>query len=560
MLKFYLIYEVNMKKYIIINIVLYLLFSSIIFATDYLTVPEKTDFKKTSSYNDVITFIKKLNVNYPDKMKIIYFATTTEGRKIPLVILSEEGISEPRETRVFNKPPVLIMANIHAGEIEGKEACQMMIREILVKGKAELLKNQTILIIPIFNCDGNEKMTSFNRRDNGPELAGERKNGQGYDLNRDYLKIESPEVKGLITEIFNKWDPVLFVDMHTTNGSYHQEPVTYAPNLAPEGDQTLTKYMWDVALPAIDRTLKTKYGVESIPYGNFIKRDEPSKGWRNGTNEGRFGTNYYGLRNRFSILNENYSHADYKTRVNGSFAFIRSILEFTSKNIEKMSNLIKKADLKSINSIQNSDFPIKVELMKTYDFIIKSYKFKKRKILDSERKRYPKKWYGDFLVEKTDKKKDYKTTLLASFKPVETIKLPAGYILLPSEISIARHLQTHGINVQIIKKSFKEKIKRYKVTKIESSKQPYQGHFLHKNIEFQEIFEEVEIKKGSFYVSLKQPLSRLIAYMLEPESRDGLIKWNFFDRVIVRQWRGYWFYPVYKILKTPKVEVDTFSN
>lgn len=545
-----------MKKHFMILI--YFLVSSILFANNYLTIPEKSHFKKTSTYSDVISFIKQLNADFPNKMKLKYFATTTEGKKIPLVILSEEGITEPREARVFDKPPVLIMANIHAGEIEGKESTQMLMRDILVNGRTDLLKNQTVLIIPIFNCDGNDKMTAGNRRDNGPELAGERKNGQGYDLNRDFLKLESPEVKGLVTEIFNKWDPVLFVDMHTTNGSYHQEPVTYAPSLTPEGDQSLTNYMWDSAFPAISKILKNKYGIDSIPYGNFIKRDIPEAGWRNDTKEGRFGTNYYGLRNRFSILDENYSHSDFKTRVIGSFGFIKSILEYTSNNIKQMSELIKKADLKSIRSIQNSDFPIKFKLKKTYDFEIKSYEFTKRKILDSERERYPKKWYGEFLVEKTDKKKNYKTTLFASYTPVAKVKLPNGYILLPSEISTAKHLKLHGINVKMIEKSFKTKIKKYTVTKIESSKEPYQGHFLHKNITYKETTEELEIKKGSFYVSLSQPLSRLVAYMLEPKSADGLVKWNFFDRVIVRQWRGYSFYPVFKVLSTPKTEMTSY--
>jgi len=566
MIKFQLIYvydrislsEVKMKKrtVFLFSFIIYLSFT--IYSEKYHTTPEITNYKRTSTYNEVISFINKIQTDYPKNMSIKYFGTTTEGRKIPLVILSEEGISKPSEVRVFKKPPVLIMANIHAGEVEGKEAVQMLIREILVKGRTDLLKNQTLLLIPIFNCDGNEKMSAKNRRDDGPELAGERKNGQGYDLNRDYIKIETPEVRGLVTEIFNKWDPVLFVDMHTTNGSYHQEPVTYAPNIAPEGDNILTEYMWRKALPAIDKTLKNKYGVESIPYGNFIKRDDPEKGWKNGANNGIFGTNYFGLRNRFSILDENYSHADFKTRVKGAFGFIRAILEYTSNHIKEMSEMIKNADLTSVKSVKHSDFPVKFKVKRTYDFIIKSYEFKKRKILDSERDMYPKKWYGDYLVEKTDKKKSYKTTLYASYFPTKTVKLPIGYILLPSEKSIAKLLDAHGIRVMRIDKSFKARIKKYSVTKIEHAKQLFQGHYLNKKIDFKISDEDIKIEKGSFFVSLSQPLSRLVAFMLEPESRDSLIKWNFFDRVIVRQWRGYSFYPVFKIYKYPKIEMSDF--
>jgi hypothetical protein len=547
-----------MKNKTLFAFVFIILLSFLINAEKFKTIPELTNYKKTSTYNEVITFIKNIQKTYPENIHIKYFATTTEGRKIPLVILSEEGISKPSETIIFKKPPVLIMANIHAGEVEGKEAVQMLIREIFIKGRKDLLKNQTILLIPIFNCDGNERKSAKNRRDNGPRLAGERKNGQGYDLNRDYIKLETPEVRGLVSEIFNKWDPVLFVDMHTTNGSYHQEPVTYAPNISPEGNITLTEYMWKKALPAIDKILKNKYGIESIPYGNFIKKDKPEKGWKNDANNGIFGTNYFGLRNRFSILDENYSHSSFKTRVKGAFGFLRAVLEYTSNHIKEMSAMVQEADLYSINSVKNSEFPIKFKTDKTYDFIIKSYKFKKRRILDSERERYPKKWYGDYLIEKTDIKKDYKTTLFATYSATETVKLPIGYILLPSEKSVAKLLKTHGITVIKIDKTFKTKIKRYSITDIKPAKQLFQGHYLNNNIEYNISDEEVLIEKGSFFISLSQPLSRLVAFMLEPKSRDSLIKWNFFDRVIVRQWHGYSFYPVFKIYSYPKTETSIF--
>ncbi len=547
-----------MKRTLILYFLFIFVFSFELFSDELLTVPEKTNYQRTSTYQEVMDFVKALKERHPEKMKIEFIGITTEGRKIPMIILSKHGIFKPLESRLLNKPPVLIMANIHAGEVEGKESTLMLIREILENNREDLLEKQTVLIIPIFNCDGNEKMSPKNRRDNGPELAGERKNGQGYDLNRDYVKVESFEVRALITNVFNFWDPVLFVDMHTTNGSLHQEPVTYAPNIAPEGDQILTDYMWEKALPEIDKTLLKKYKVESIPYGNFIKRDDPVKGWRNRAIEARFGTSYYGLRNRFSILDENYSRADFRTRIKGAFSFIRAILEYTNKHMDEMCNLIREADLRAIKEVKNSEFPIRFKLTKTYDFLIKSYIFKKRKILESERERYPKNWYGDYLVEKTDKKKNYCTTLYASFKPYKKVKLTEGYIMLPSERQVAMHLKLHGINVQVIGKSFKGKVKLYKVIKIESLKSPYQGHFLHTNIDYEEVEKEVDVPKGSFFITLTQPLSRLVAYLLEPQSRDGYVAWNFFDRIMVNQWRGYSIYPVYKVLKTPKVQMHNF--
>jgi len=520
-------------------------------AGDLQTVPEKTGYQETSRYADVIRFINVLKKRNPDRMHIRYFVTSTEGRRIPLVILSRDGIATPARAFVLDKPAVLIQANIHAGEVEGKEATLMLMREILAGGRLDLLNNQTVLIIPIFNADGNEKMSETNRRDNGPPRAGERKNGQGYDLNRDFIKLDSVEVPALIEEVFNRWDPILFVDMHTTNGSYHREPVTYAPQTTGEGDQRLVTYMWEKALPEMDRILLEKYGVDSIPYGNFDRRAENyTEKWVNHTAEARYSNCYYGLRNRFAILNENYSHADFKSRVLGSLGFIKAILEYTSTHMREMMDLAREADLSCIHDLAHSDFPVRFEPVKTYDFTIKSYVFEKVKILESERDRYPARWYGDYRIRKTDREKDYETALYASFKATEVVRLPAGYILLPAAREAALHLCRHGIRVQQVEEECRIPVRRYQLQELKSAARPFQGHFAHESITFEEEEVEVSVPAGAYYVSLRQPLSRLAAYMLEPRSRDGLLVWNFFDHMIIRQWWGPGTYPVYKV-KTP---------
>jgi hypothetical protein len=538
------------KRLMVFTIVL--LFASLVFSGDLLTVAEQTNYKKTATYSEVINYLKILKTRNPEKMKIYYFATSTEGKKIPLVILSDDSVFKPQEIRAIKKYPVLIMANIHAGEIEGKEATLILMREILEGKMGYLLKNQTILFIPIFNPDGNDKIAKGHRGDNGPEEAGVRYNGQGYDLNRDYIKLETPEVRGLIGEVFNKWDPILFVDMHTTDGSYHQEPVTYAPNNAPQGDNVLTDFMWKEALPKISNILMKKYKIMSIPYGNFKDRKEPTKGWVNHAYLARYGTCYYGLRNRFSILDENYAHADYKTRVIGALSFIKSILEYTNENMDKLVKLVSDADKRAVNQIKNSEFGVDFKTVKTYDFIIHSYIFKVRKMSPDELKRYPR-WLKGVMVERTDKLKNYKLPLFASYEAIKKVKLTEGYILLPSEKKAADVLKAHGICVQKIKEDFKDKVIVFHLKNFKSSQRLFQGHHLN-TIEGEERVETVKIPKGSYYVSLSQPLSRLIAYMLEPESKDGFAAWNFFDKILIREWSGkFWKYPVYKTVKTPNV-------
>src|SRR5262249_54467314 len=153
---------------------------------------------------------------------------SVEGRKLPLLILADPPISTPQEAARNKKLVVYAQGNIHAGEVDGKEALLMLARDLATAKERPLLKDLVIVIAPIFNASGNEKISKQNRRGQiGPEEgAGARQNAQGLDLNRDFVKLESPEVRSLV-RFFNKWNPAVFIDCHTTNGSYHRYTITY---------------------------------------------------------------------------------------------------------------------------------------------------------------------------------------------------------------------------------------------------------------------------------------------------------------------------------------------
>ncbi|HXH90788.1 MAG TPA: M14 family zinc carboxypeptidase, partial [Thermoanaerobaculia bacterium] len=200
------------------------------------TVAETTDYKSTSRYDDVISFVRAIQSIDPG-IRVETFATTNEGRALPLVIVGPAGVVDPRTAHASGLPIVFIMANIHAGEVEGKEAAQMLLRE-LVSSKRKLREKLVILIAPIYNADGNEKISTEHRKEQvGPvNGVGVRENGQGLDLNRDYMKLESPEARGLVSKVLDRWDPLVTVDLHTTDGSYHGYQLTYAPMLTPDAD------------------------------------------------------------------------------------------------------------------------------------------------------------------------------------------------------------------------------------------------------------------------------------------------------------------------------------
>lgn len=508
-----------------------------------LTTAESSGFTRTTLYDDVINFLFSMQEK-SNTINVLELTRSTEGRMIPLVVISEEGIKSARDLRILQKPAVLINANIHAGEVEGKEASLMLIRDFANHKCDDLLKNQVILIIPIFNPDGNEKLGK-NRRDNGPEQAGIRANGQNLDLNRDFLKLESPEVRALV-KCFDEWDPVLFADLHTTNGSYHREPVTYMALNNPNTAEPLRNYMWDKLFPAVAGILKQKYGYDSLPYGNFMDRANPEKGWRNHAFEARYSTNYAGLRNMFTILDENYSHADFKTRVLACFGFVKAILEYTNLNISEMQKMLREANLKTAKNYHREKFAVEYKNEKLTDITIKSYEFIKEKIKPEDRKKYPP-WYGEYIVKPTKKHKDYTAPYFTKAVPTKEIELPAAYILSPAHENIVKKLRDHGIAVEKVRKEAKVKAEKFVIEELKLANRLYQGHvFVTLKGQYKE--EDITIHQGSYYISMQQPLARVIAMLLEPECTDSLAAWGFFNREMARQWSSrFGEYPVYRL-------------
>ncbi|MES1227961.1 MAG: M14 family zinc carboxypeptidase, partial [Armatimonadota bacterium] len=267
-------------------------------------VAEASGYHKTSSYEDVVSFITQLEkAGAPIENR--WIGKSTEGRKIPLVIVSDPPVHTAQEARAKGKLVVYIQANIHAGEVEGKEAALIMLRRIAqdkAAGKPTLLKDMVLLVNPIYNADGNEKWgpVAKNRPEqDGPDIVGLRANGQNFDLNRDCIKAESPEMKAALESVYTKWDPDVVMDLHTTDGTRHGYELTYSPPLNPSTPNEVRTYSQDVLLPAVRADLKANKGILTFDYGNA-----EGTAWRTFGQEGRYVTNYAGLCNRIGILSE----------------------------------------------------------------------------------------------------------------------------------------------------------------------------------------------------------------------------------------------------------------
>jgi len=510
------------------------------------TTAESTDYAATSTYADVVSFIRGLQKLSP-LLRVETLATTAEGRAVPLVVIGKPLPQDPLALRTDKRIAVYIEANIHAGEVEGKEASLMLARDILFDPKLPYLDKIVLLIAPIFNADGNDKMSADNRRgQNGPEKAGVRHNGQNLDLNRDAMKQESPEIQGLVRNGLLRWDPVLLVDCHTTDGSYHEEPVTYSWQLCPNGDLSLIKYMRDKMLPAVAATLDKKYHTLSLPYGDPRDFRDMSKGWQTFGHQPRYVTNYIGLRNRLSILDENYNYADFKTRVLGCYSFLRSILDYCALHADELARLTAEADLRTVERglapKETDTFGLDIEVKELPEKVtVRGYEVE---VTPREGSPFPE-------MKRTDRKKTYVLPYFADFVPKRTVLLPYAYLIPVFDEAIAGKLRGHGLAVEKLTEPVTLEVEAFRLKEVKGADRLYQGHRTNQ-VKGEPAVERREFPKGTLVVRMAQPLANLAAYLLEPESDDGLLFWNAFDKYIAREWgRGVETYPVYK-LYTPQ--------
>jgi len=507
---------------------------------------ELSNYEETSRYDDVLRVIQELQKRHSDVLRIEDFGQTEEKRAMPLMILSNPIVGSAKEAAAARKPVVFVMANIHAGEVEGKEAMLDFAQRIVRGDLRRLLDKLVVLIAPDYNADGNEKISLNNRTDQYGPIGGvgTRENSKSLDLNRDYMKLDSAEARALV-QLMARWDPALTVDLHTTDGSYHGYHLTYAPMLNPNANARLIAYERDKVLPAVAQSMLKEHKFRTYYYGNFSTKENidrelnspPASGatpiWRTFDHRPRFGNNYVGLRNRLSILSEAYSHLDFKGRVDVTAAFVEEILKYSAAHSSEILNLIK-----SVDGTTSKQFGVSFEmkpLANQVDILVGEVE----KIRNSRNGR-------DMTAMVANKFTPQRMPDYGVFAASRSVPAPRFYILRrePALQAVVENLRTHGITVQELSTSATLDVDAFEVTEVNHASRQFQGHS-ETAIKGVSRKDRVEFPAGSYVVRVSPPLSSLIFYLLEPESDDGFTTWNFLDGLLEKGKP----HPVYKVMK-----------
>jgi murein tripeptide amidase MpaA len=494
------------------------------------TRAERTNYLETSTYADVVQFLDSLQkAGLPVSIGVL--GRSTEGREIPFAIASRPLVHTAEEARRLGRPIVYVQANIHAGEVEGKEALLSLVRDLLAEQHPNALDSIVLVAVPIYNADGNEKFAAQSRNrteQNGPEMVGERSNGQGLDLNRDYIKAEAPETRASLAA-FNAWDPDVFVDLHTTDGSFHGYALTYAPPLAPVG--LASAFTRDSLLPVLRARMRTRHSFETFDYGNFNETysdssaDTTTRAWATYDQRPRFGTNYVGLRGRIAILSEAYSHDPFERRIRSTYAFVREILSLAA---ERSASLAALGRATAGGPMPGARVAVRARLTSTpFTAIVPAEELQRTGDSSLTEPGVPR---GQ---RRTGRYRSLSLTIYDRFEPALEVELPVAYAIDPSRTDVQQALLVHGIVVERLRAPTMIDAAVFTVDSVTRSRRIFQGHYESRVWGRWETVRRA-LPTGTLVVPTSQSLGVLAAYLLEPESDDGLVTWNFFDAELRR--------------------------
>ncbi len=491
---------------------------------EWRTHAEVTDYRETPNYDDTVAYARRL-AHASAAIEYHGFGFSGQGRDLPLVIASETGTFTPEAAKAQGKAVVLIQACIHSGEPDGKDAGFALLRDLAItKTAAGLLENVVLLFIPIYNTDGHERATRYNRiNQNGPEEMGWRTTSTYQNLNRDYMKADTPETRAWLN-LWNEWDPDLFIDCHVTDGADYRCNITYHHERHAGVDEAIVAWERDVFGGRVAPATEAAGNVISW-YLEFIDNRDLPRGTRDFNGSPRFSTGYVPIRNRPGILIETHMIKDYRSRVIGTYDFLRAALAEANREPERLKQLGREADERTIAMAADYDparlYPLDFETTdEATPFQVRAYQYETDQSEVS----------GDLRVVYGREPLDLTVPMYETFRVTRAVAPPLSYIVPVQWTDVITVLKAHGIETHTLAEAKEIEVESYRFQNVTWPAGPFEGRHMPR-YEVERLTEKRVFHAGSAIVPMARRTAKVIMNLLEPEAPDSLARWGFFNAI-----------------------------
>lgn len=516
-----------------ITVSLFLLFiTQLIFAQRFPTPFEKGRGVETATYEEAISFYERLAARYPERTRLFTYGTTDAGKPLHLFVVSGSGVFDPDKIREQKLPFMLINNGIHPGEPCGIDASMLMIRSLLASSKFNpVLENMVLGIIPIYNIGGALNRNSTSRTNQvGPNSYGFRGNARNYDLNRDFLKMDTENAK-TFAQIFHKWLPDVFIDTHTTNGADYQYKMTIIPTRTEKIGPMTSKLMQEKLLPAM---YVLEAGTLVGPYVNMVA-STPDGGIAGFLDLPRYSSGYAGLFHTIGMISEAHMLKPFRTRVVATNTILTMMIEFVAGN---RYELVKATESDRAASAKQEIFDIQWELAKDSNTLIPFNGYEAS--YDTSR------LTGQLQLSYNRSKKYTKAIRYFNYyKTTKSIQKPKAYVIPQAYRAQIEKLALNGVEMDTVARDTLMTLEVYYLQDIHTYNRPYEGHYYHDSVSVRKEIQQIQVFAGDVMVYTDQWRNPFIIHALEPEASDSWFRWNAFDGVLMQKeyFSGYVFEP-----------------
>jgi hypothetical protein len=519
---------------------------------EWLTPAEASGFEATPDYEATMAFLRRLAGRLPE-MRLESFGRSAAGLPLPLVIVSRERAFTAAAAHRLGKPIVLIQNGIHPGEIDGKDACLIILRDLALGRRRDLLDDATLLVVPIYNADGHERISPYNRpNQDGPHRGmGFRATASGLDLNRDYVKVVSPEAQAMVG-LIAAWRPHLFVDNHVTDGVDHDWVLTWSWAEAPQLPAPVDAWMRAHLPAALAATARA--GHATGPYVDLKDANDPAKGFSSWVGQPRFSSGYLPLRNRPAVLVETLSYKPYAERVLATRDFLLALLAEVGRDPAGLTGAVAAAEAATVAAggphVAPSQMVVNFEESPAADRIhlpLYATETATSQVTGSPLLRY-----------RRGEVRPIEVPWYHGSRAALTLPRPRGYLVLPGWPQIEQRLRVQALRVEQLAEPVELEVETMRLGPPKLAGSTYQG-LTQASAEVTRRGERRRLPAGTLWVPADQPDFAVAAQLLEPEAGDSLLSWGLLSTIWERkEYFSPWVLEdqVAELLRDPKIAAE----